>query len=182
VAPSTLMFAVKTTGDPQRFVDAVRTQVLAIDRDQPISSVHTMTEIMEQSEGQRRLVLMLLEVFAGSALLLTLVGIYGMIAYWVVQRTRELGIRRALGARDANLLWVVIGRGFALTLAGVIAGTAGALALTRLMETLLFQVSPTDPLTFGAVATALVLFALAACYVPARRATRIDPMEALRTE
>jgi ABC-type antimicrobial peptide transport system permease subunit len=124
----------------------------------------------------------LLGVFAGAALLLTALGIYGMLAYWVVQRTRELGIRRALGAPTESLLWLVIGRGLALTSAGVIVGTAAAIGLTRLLEKLLFHVSPNDPAAFIGVTTLVAVLTLVACYLPARTATRIQPIEALRFE
>jgi putative ABC transport system permease protein len=141
-----------------------------------------MWELAEQAEGQRRLVLTVLGSFAGAAVLLTLIGIYGTISYWVVQRTGELGIRRALGAPTGNILWLVIGRGLAVTALGVLIGTSGAVALTRLMHSLLFQVSPTDPETLGIVALITSALGLAASYVPARRAVRVDPMEALRAE
>jgi predicted permease len=180
--PPSIGFVVKTTGDPFTYVSAVRREVLALDSDLPISSVKTMTNLMEEEMGQRRLVLLLLGVFASAALLLTAVGIYGMLAYWVVQRTRELGIRRALGAPTENLLWLVIGRGLALTSAGVIVGTAAATGLTRLLEKLLFQVSPSDPAAFIGVAALVAILTLAACYLPARTATRIQPIEALRFE
>jgi putative ABC transport system permease protein len=182
VGPSSFAFVVKTTGDPTSYINAVRHAVLALDRDQPISSVKTMTNLMEEEVGQRRLVLLLLGVFASAALLLTAVGIYGMLAYWVVQRTRELGIRRALGAPTESLLWLVIGRGLALTSAGVIVGTAAATGFTRLLQKLLFQVSPSDPAAFIAVAALVAVLTLAACYLPARTATRIQPIEALRFE
>ena len=135
---------------------------------------------MEEQEGQRRLVLLMLDVFAGAALLLTAIGIYGMLTYWVVQRTRELGIRRALGAPTKNLLSLVIGKGMALTATGIIFGTIGAIGLTRVLQKLLFQISPTDPLTFGSVAALVSALTLVACYLPARRATRVEPMKALR--
>ena len=173
-------FAVRTAGDPLHFANAVRAQVLAIDRDQPVTAVTTMDDVLTTGLGQTRLILTLLGAFAGVALLLTMVGIYGVIAYSVVQRTRELGIRRALGARESNIVRLVLGEGLSMTLGGVALGAAGAFWLTRLMKSLLFQVSPTDPATFAAVAILLVLLALVACYLPARRATRIDPMAALR--
>jgi ABC-type antimicrobial peptide transport system permease subunit len=126
------------------------------------------------------LLVILLGSFAGVALLLALIGIYGVIAYSVAQRTQELGIRRALGAQQSDILWLVVGHGFRLGAVGVALGIAGALGLTRLMATLLFHVSATDPATFVIVALLFLLVALAASYVPARRATKIDPMEALR--
>jgi ABC-type antimicrobial peptide transport system permease subunit len=124
----------------------------------------------------------LLGIFAGAALLLAAVGIYGVIAYSVVRRTREIGIRMALGARQSNVLGMVAGKALALAATGVVLGTIGALALTRLMKTLLFGVTPTDVLSFTLAGGAVILVALVACYLPARRATGIDPMEALRFE
>jgi putative ABC transport system permease protein len=180
--PPSFMFVVKTTGNPLAYANSVRREVLAVDRDQPVSAVKTMAAIMEEEEGQRRLVLLLLEVFASAALLLTAIGIYGTLAYWVVQRTRELGIRRALGAQTKNLLSLVVGKGMLLTAGGIIVGTAGAIGLTRVLQKLLFQISPTDPLTFVAVAAVVFGLTIVACYVPARRATRIEPMKALRSE
>jgi predicted permease len=180
--PPTFAFVVRTTSDPLGYVNAVRREVLALDRDEPISSVKTMSNLMEEEVGQRRLVLLLLAVFASAALLLTAMGIYGMLAYWVVQRTRELGIRRALGAPTGNVLWLVVGKGLALTSAGVVIGIAAAAALTRLLEKLLFHVSPTDPAAFIAVAALVPVLTLIACYIPARTATRIQPLEALRFE
>lgn len=180
--PPSFRVVVKTVGDPLHYTAAVRAAVFAIDRDQPISSVKTMTAVMEDEEGQRRLVLLLLGVFAGAALVLTAIGVYGMLAYWVVQRTRELGIRRALGAPTENLVWLVVGKGSLFAAAGLIAGTAGAVGLTRLLQSLLFHVSPTDPVSFAGVAALVGVLTLAACYLPARRATRIEPMQALRFE
>jgi putative ABC transport system permease protein len=181
VAP-TMMFAVRTTGDPLHYAEQMRRAVLSVDSAQPISSVHTMWELAEEEEGQRRLVLIVLGAFAGAAVLLTLIGIYGTISYWVLQRTGELGIRRALGAPTGNILWLVIGRGLGVTLVGIVIGTAGAIVMTRLLHSLLFQVSPTDPLTLGLVASVTAALGLVASYVPARRAVRVDPMEALRAE
>jgi predicted permease len=181
VAP-TMMFAVRTTGDPLRYAEQMRRAVLSVDSAQPISSVHTMWELAEEAEGQRRLVLLVLGAFAGAAVLLTVIGIYGTISYWVVQRTGELGIRRALGAPTGNILWLVIGRGLGVTAAGIVIGTAGAVALTRLIHSLLFQVSPTDPATLGMVALITAALGLIASYLPARRAVRVHPIEALRAE
>ncbi len=176
------MFAVRTEGDPLRFVNSVRSQLRTIDPDEAVSEIQTMEDVVEAEEGQRRLIFRLLGVFAGSALLLTLVGIYGMIAYWVVQRTKEFGIRRALGAQEGNILRLVIRQGFGLTLGGVLIGLGGAAALTRVLKALLFDVSATDPLTFASIALLFIVVALAASYIPAARAMRIDPMAALRSD
>jgi len=173
-------FAVRTAGDPLQFVHAVSDQVRAIDPDQPASEFKTMEDLMEAEGGQRRVILTLLGCFAGAALLLAVIGIYGVIAYSVAQRTQEVGIRRALGARHMDILRLVVGQGLALTLAGVALGIGGALALTRVMASLLFQTSTTDPAAFAGIAILFVIVALVASYIPARRATRIDPMSALR--
>ncbi len=179
-APPFAMLAIRTPGDPLRFTKAVREQVNALDRDQPIALVRTMDDLVEEQVGQRRLLVILLGSFSGVALLLALIGIYGVIAYSVAQRTQEMGIRRALGAQQSDILGLVVGQGFRLALAGVAIGIAAALGLTRLMTALLFHVSATNPATFLAVAVLFLLVALAASYLPARRATRIDPMAALR--
>jgi putative ABC transport system permease protein len=178
--PQTAYLALRTSGDPMRFVNSARSQTLAIDRDQPISDVRTMDDVLEAMLGARRLTLVLLAVFAGVALLLAVVGLYGVIAYSVAQRTQEVGIRRALGAQRSDILRLVLGQGLGLALAGVALGIGGAFALTRVMEGLLFHISPTDPATFAGIAILFVLIALAASYIPARRASRIDPMSALR--
>jgi ABC-type antimicrobial peptide transport system permease subunit len=174
------MFAVRTEGDPLRFVNAIRSQVMAIDRDQAITEVKTMDDIVDASEGQRRSIMILLASFAGAGLLLAVVGIYGVVAYSVAQRTKELGIRRALGARESDILRLVTGQGLGLTIAGITIGMAGALALTRVIQSLLFHVSPTNPATFAGIALVFILVALAASYIPARQAMRIDPMAPLR--
>ena len=171
---------VRTPGDPLHFANAVRARVLAIDRDQPVSAVKTMDDVLAGDMGQTRLILDLLGGFAGVALLLTMIGIYGVIAYSVAQRTGELGLRRALGAREGSILRLVLGEGLGMALSGVAIGAGSAFWLTRLMSGLLFLISPTDPAIFAAVAILLVVLALGACYLPARRATQIDPMAALR--
>jgi len=172
--------AIRTTGDPLRFTKAVREQVQAIDHQQPITLIRTMDDLVEEQVGQRRLLVILLGSFALAALLLALIGIYGIIAYSVAQRTQEMGIRRALGAQQSDILRLVVGQGLRLALAGVAAGIAAAFGLTRLMTALLFHVTATDPATFSVVALLFLLVSLAACYIPARRASRLDPMEALR--
>jgi putative ABC transport system permease protein len=179
--PQSAGFVVYTVGDPRRFLDAIRNQVRSLDREQPVAAVKTMDELLQSSVGRQRLTLILLGAFAVVALLLAAVGIYGLIAYSVTQRTQELGIRRALGAQQTDILWLVIGQGLALTFAGVGIGIAAALALTRLMKDLLFHVNPTSPATFCAIAILFVVVSLAAALIPAWRATRVDPMTALRT-
>jgi len=180
--PSFAMLALRTASDPLRFTRTVREQVQALDPDQPISAVRTMDDLVEAQVGQRHLIVTLLGSFAGVALLLALIGIYGLIAYSVAQRTREVGIRRALGARHGDILRLVVGQGIGLALAGVAVGIGGAVALTRVMKGLLFHVSATDPATFAGIAVLFIIVALAASCIPAHRATRIDPMEALRAD
>ncbi|HLY16822.1 MAG TPA: ABC transporter permease [Bryobacteraceae bacterium] len=174
------MLAVRTTGEPLSLAKAVGAQVRALDRDQTVAGVLTMDDLVEAEVGQRRLLTILLGSFAGVALLLALIGIYGVIAYSVAQRTQEVGIRRALGAQQRDILTIVIRQGLVLTLTGIVIGLVAASALTRVMGTLLFHVSATDPATFAGTALLFLLVALAASYIPARRATRIDPMAALR--
>ncbi len=172
--------AVRTAGAPLPLVHAINSQVLAVDRDQPASAFKTMDDLMESEGGQRRLILILLECFGGAALLLAVIGIYGVIAYSVAQRTPEIGIRRALGAQHVDILRLIVGQGVALTLAGVTLGIGAALALTRVMTSLLFHTSPTDPATFTCITFLFVLVALAASYIPAHRAAQTDPTTALR--
>jgi putative ABC transport system permease protein len=172
--------AVRTTGDPMLLVSAVRRQVSAIDRNQPVSAIRTMEEVLDDSVGRRRLIVVLLSSFAGMALLLAMLGIYGVIAYSVAQRTQEVGIRRAMGAQEGDILRWILGHGLRLTLAGVLLGIGGALALTRVIKSLLFHTTTTDPAAFIGVALLFVVVALLASFIPAHRATRIDPMTALR--
>jgi putative ABC transport system permease protein len=179
-APQTAYVVVRGNSDPMRLVNAVRQQVVAIDHDQPISDVRSMQDVLGATLGQRRLTLWLVGSFAAVALVLAVVGIYGVIAYSVAQRTQEVGIRRALGAQGADILRLVIMEGLGFALAGVILGAAGTFALTHLIKGMLFDVSPTDPKTFAVVALVFMAVAFLASYVPARRAARIDPMAALR--
>jgi ABC-type antimicrobial peptide transport system permease subunit len=160
----------------------VRGELLGVDADQPIANVKTMAEYVDESTGSRQLNMVLLGVFAGAALLLAAVGIYGVTAYGVTQRTHEIGIRMALGAGRSDILRLVLRHGLVLAVAGVAVGLAAALALARILESLLYGVSATDAVTFAGVSSLLAVVALAACYVPARRAPRVDPMISLRHE
>jgi len=177
-----MYLAVRTSLDPTSVTNAVREQVFAMDKDMPIFNISTMDARLSQSVTQPRLNLTLLVVFALLALLLAAVGVYGVMAFAVTQRTREIGIRMALGAQRGNILRQLLldgGRQFVL---GLCLGLAASLALARLMASLLFGVKPADPLTFAVVAAVLSAVALLACYIPARRAMRVDPMVALRYE
>ena len=173
---------IRTTGDPMSLVDAVRHEIHAVDPNQPITNIATMEELLIEETGPRRLGSILLSVYAGLALLLSALGIYGVLAHFVVQQTQEIGIRAALGAERWDILAMVIKKGMSWTLLGVAIGSLAALALTRLMTNLLFGVSATDPKTFALVPLLLIAVAFAACWIPARRATKIDPMLALRYE
>ena len=178
--PQTAYLVLRTEGDPLNFARAARQDVLAVDADQPVSDIKTMAAVLETTLGQRRLTMLLLGTFAAVALLLAIVGIYGAIAYSVSQRVQEVGIRRALGAQQSDILRLMLRQGLGLTLAGVVIGTAGAFALTRVMKAMLFHVSATDPGTFVGIALLFIIVASAASYIPARRASEIDPMDALR--
>ncbi len=172
----------RTAGDPTSIIGAVRKEVMAIDRDQPIASVRPMERLMYESVAQPRFRTFLIGLFAALALLLAAVGIYGVISQMVAQRTHEIGIRLALGAQTRDVLSSVLRHGMSLAIIGIAIGVAGALALTRLMGSLLFEVSATDPMTFAGVAVLHALVALLACYIPARRAAKVDPVVALRYE
>ena len=181
--PSFFMtLVVRASGDPRNLVTAARAEVLAVNKNQPISNVHTMEELLSNSIAQRRFNMLLLSIFAGAALLLAAVGIYGVMSYSVAQRTHELGVRMALGAPTSHVLTLVVKQGMTLSLAGVGIGLAAAFALTRILASLLYGVSATDPLTFSMIALLLASVSLVACYLPARRATKVDPMIALRYE
>jgi len=175
-----LALIVRTAGDPLRMAPAVTAQVWAIDKDQPVHDVEAMDHVVDDSISQRRFNMLLLAIFAAAALVMAAVGIYGVLAYAVSRRTQEIGIRMALGAQTRDVLRLIGREGFVLVLAGIGIGLAGALALTRLMSSLLFGVDTTDAATFAAVPALLAAVALAACYLPARRAAHVDPTVALR--
>ena len=173
---------VRTNVEPLSLAQSVRAQISALDKDQPVFNVRTMEQALARSVAARRFSMILLSVFAALALVLAAVGIYGVISYSVAQRTREVGIRMALGAQTTDVLKLVVRDGLKLVVIGVVVGLLGAFMLTRLMSTLLFGVTPTDVVTYATVAFGLVSVALAACYIPARRATKVDPLVALRFE
>jgi putative ABC transport system permease protein len=174
--------AVKTSGDPAQLASTIRDQVWAVDKDQPVSDVMTMQAIVDEELSPKQMQAKLLGIFAGIALVLASLGIYAVLSYAVAQRTQEIGVRMALGAQRRDVLRMILGQGLALTFVGIAFGVAGALALARVLSTLLYGTSATDPLTFAAVGATLSAVALVACYVPARRAMRVDPMVALRHE
>jgi putative ABC transport system permease protein len=173
---------VRTEVEPLSLASAVRAQVSALNKDQAVFNVRTMEQIVAQSVAARRFSMLLLTVFAVVALALASLGIYGLMSYTVAQSTREIGVRMALGAQVSDVLKLVIGHGMTLVFIGVGLGLVASLALTRTMKNLLFGVSTTDPVTFAAIALLLVLVALLACFAPARRATKVDPLRTLRHE
>ena len=177
-----MTFVARTQSEPQAMAQTVKQQIWKVDSQLPVTKVKTMNDVSAASFAARRFNMLLLAIFAGLALALGAVGIYGVMSYAVTQRTQEIGIRMALGARAADVLKLIIKNGLALVLIGVVIGVAGAFVLTRLLTTLLFGVSPTDKPTFIAVSVILTFVALAACYLPARRATKVDPLVALRYE
>ncbi|MGH9703897.1 MAG: ABC transporter permease [Candidatus Acidiferrales bacterium] len=177
-----MILVVRTDSDPRSAIGAIRQQVRALDKDLPVFDAKLLEEYLSASLAQPRFNTFLLGIFAVVALLLAVVGLYGVMSYSVVQRTHEIGIRMALGAQAKNVMQMVVGQALRLTLTGCVIGLAGAWAVTRLMSTLLYGVSASDPATFAAVALLLGVVSLLACYVPARRAMRVDPMVALRYE
>jgi putative ABC transport system permease protein len=171
----TMSAVIRAAGDPMRLVAAIRKEVLALDQDQPVYNIRSLEDVVGASLAARRFQMLLLGIFAAVAMIMAATGVYAVMAEVVVQRTHEIGIRMALGARPLDVLKLVVGRGMRLTLAGVTMGLAGALALTRWMSSMLFGVSAADPLTFLTVSLALAGVALLACYIPARRAARLPP-------
>jgi ABC-type antimicrobial peptide transport system permease subunit len=175
-------FAIRTAGDPHSLIGGVRAAIRSVDPSLPLAQVRTMDEVLDSARSRPRFLTTLLGLFSFTALLLAAVGLYGVIAYSVTRRMTEFGIRMAMGARASDVLGMVLSQGLRLTAVGVIAGALGALALTRLISGLLFGVSAFDPLTFCAMALLLALVTVAACLIPARRATKVDPLIALRYE
>jgi len=173
---------IRAKDDPTAMLPALRRTVWSLDSDQPIANIATMEKIVDDSIAQPRLSMTLMGLFGGLALVLAAVGIYGLLSYAVAQRTQEMGIRIALGAQVTDVLGLIMKQGLLLVVAGEVLGLIGSFALTRVIGSLLFGVTPTDTTTFAAVAVVLATVALLACYIPARRATKVDPMVALRTE
>lgn len=180
MAPRDLV--VRTKSDPAAIAAAVRQAVWTVDKDQPVSNVRTLDQVFAAAISQERFQALMLGLFAALALLLACVGLYGVISYAVVQRTHEIGVRMALGAQPVDVLRLVIRQGMTLTLAGLVVGIVAGTFVTRVLTDMLFGVTPRDPLTFAGVPVLLVVVAFLACYIPARRATRIDPLTALRAE
>jgi ABC-type transport system, involved in lipoprotein release, permease component len=177
-----MILAINTTGDPSRMIETVRREVSAMDRNLPVSDITTLDTISATALARQRFTLILVSFFAISALALSALGIYGVLSYLVAQRRQELGVRIALGARVNDVLKLVVRQGMTLAISGVALGLIASFWLTRMMQGLLFEVRPFDPLTLGVVAVILVIVSFIACWLPARRATKVDPIETLRYE
>jgi putative ABC transport system permease protein len=177
-----MTLVIRTQRDPSDVTRSIRAELDQLDKDLPLENIRTMTQLVESSVAQRKLSVRLLSGFAGVALLLAGIGLYGVLAYTVSQRTREIGIRAALGAQRPDVIGLILRQGMKLAGLGILIGLAGAFVLTNFIRSLLFGVAPTDPLTFTVIPLVLATVALVACWLPARRAANVDPMEALRCE
>jgi putative ABC transport system permease protein len=177
-----MFFIVRAAGDPTALATAVRREVQALDKEIPVEQVATMDRLLADSLLGQRLIAMLLFIFSLTALLLAAAGVYSVMSYSASQRTHEIGIRMALGARKIDALKLIIGQGMRLASIGIIIGLAGSLALTRFIKTLLFEVKASDPLTYASIALLIVAVSTLACYLPARRAAEVDPLAALKYE
>jgi putative ABC transport system permease protein len=177
-----MTLVVRTTGDPLRLINPVLGAIKRVDPEQPVYAVRTLPEVVDRHLALRWFNTVVAALLAGCSLLLAMLGIYGVIAWTVRQRTREIGVRMALGAQRSAVLAMVLRRGMKLAGAGVLIGAICALAFSRLLRGMLYEIGPTDPLTFALVPLLLVAVAILACWIPAHRAARVDPMEALRNE
>ncbi|HMZ81431.1 MAG TPA: FtsX-like permease family protein, partial [Acidobacteriota bacterium] len=177
-----MMLVVKTENDPKGLVNSLRTAIASVDQAQPLFDIQTLDERVLKASAVQQFNMLVLTVFAGVALLLATIGIYGVVAYSVGRRRREIGIRLALGAQKSHIFQMVLGYGLTLCAIGMVLGLAGAFGLTRFVSSLLYAVSPTDQLTFVAISGILLAVSLVACLVPVRRALNVDPVETLRTE
>jgi len=180
--PGSQHLIVRTKANPPAMAAAIRQQIWTVDKDAPIEEMKTMDAVVAESVAAPRFRTLLLGAFGTLGLFLAMIGIYGVISYAVTQRTQEIGLRVAMGAQPRDVLRLMLGEGMFLAAIGIVLGTAGALALTRILESLLYEIKPRDPLTFIGVAIVVAATAAAACYIPARRATHVDPMVALRYE
>src|SRR6185295_12216504 len=181
-ADRALWLVVRTRGEPAELAAAIRQAIWSVDKNQPIIRVATMDQRLATSAAERRFALILFEAFAFVAVVLVAVGLYGVLSASVAERTREIGVRLALGAQRRDVLYLILRQGLTLTLAGVTIGLVASWAVTRLLTNLLYGISATDPLVFGGVSSLLIVVALLACYLPARRAMKVDPLVILRYE